>query len=39
LITIEAGLTEKKMFGGLAFLVDGNMSVSTRAISPPRPLT
>jgi TfoX/Sxy family transcriptional regulator of competence genes len=23
----EAGLTEKKMFGGLAFLIDGNMSV------------
>jgi TfoX/Sxy family transcriptional regulator of competence genes len=24
----EPGLTEKKMFGGLAFLVNGNMSVS-----------
>lgn len=24
----RAGLTEKKMFGGLAFLVGGNMSVS-----------
>ncbi len=24
----EAGLTEKKMFGGLAFLINGNMSVS-----------
>jgi TfoX/Sxy family transcriptional regulator of competence genes len=24
----EAGLTEKRMFGGLAFLVDGNMAVS-----------
>lgn len=24
----ERGLTEKKMFGGLAFLIDGNMSVS-----------
>ena len=23
----ESGLTEKKMFGGLAFLLDGNMSV------------
>ena len=23
-----AGLTEKKMFGGLAFLVDGNMAVA-----------
>jgi TfoX/Sxy family transcriptional regulator of competence genes len=23
----EAGLTEQKMFGGLAFLVDGNMAV------------
>jgi TfoX/Sxy family transcriptional regulator of competence genes len=28
LIAGEAGLTEKKMFGGLAFLIDGNMSVS-----------
>ncbi len=28
LIGAEAGLTEKKMFGGLAFLIDGNMSVS-----------
>ena len=27
LIGAEAGLTEKKMFGGLAFLIDGNMSV------------
>jgi len=24
----EAGLTEKKMFGGLAFLVQGNMAVA-----------
>src|SRR5438270_909797 len=24
----ERGLTEQKMFGGLAFLIDGNMSVS-----------
>ena len=24
----EAGLTEKRMFGGLAFLIDGNMAVS-----------
>jgi hypothetical protein len=24
----ERGLTEKKMFGGLAFLIDGNMAVS-----------
>jgi TfoX/Sxy family transcriptional regulator of competence genes len=24
----EAGLTEKRMFGGLAFLINGNMSVS-----------
>jgi TfoX/Sxy family transcriptional regulator of competence genes len=24
----ERGLTEKKMFGGLAFLINGNMSVS-----------
>ena len=24
----EGGLTEKKMFGGLAFLVEGNMAVA-----------
>jgi hypothetical protein len=24
----EAGLTEKKMFGGLAFLIDGNMAIA-----------
>ncbi|MBA3905842.1 MAG: TfoX/Sxy family protein [Pseudonocardiales bacterium] len=24
----EAGVTEKRMFGGLAFLINGNMSVS-----------
>lgn len=28
LIGKEAGVTEKKMFGGLAFLIGGNMSVS-----------
>ena len=28
LVSSEAGLAEKKMFGGLAFLVGGNMSVS-----------
>ena len=28
LIASEPGLTEKKMFGGLAFLINGNMSVS-----------
>jgi hypothetical protein len=28
LISGEAGLTEKKMFGGLAFLVNGNMAVA-----------
>ena len=28
LIATEDGLTEKKMFGGLAFLINGNMSVS-----------
>jgi TfoX/Sxy family transcriptional regulator of competence genes len=28
LIAAEPGLTEKKMFGGLAFLIGGNMSVS-----------
>jgi TfoX/Sxy family transcriptional regulator of competence genes len=27
LIAMETGLTEQKMFGGLAFLIDGNMSV------------
>jgi TfoX/Sxy family transcriptional regulator of competence genes len=27
LIAMEPGLTEKKMFGGLAFLINGNMSV------------
>jgi hypothetical protein len=28
LVRDERGLTEKKMFGGLAFLINGNMSVS-----------
>jgi len=28
LIGAEPGLTEKKMFGGLAFLIGGNMSVA-----------
>jgi TfoX/Sxy family transcriptional regulator of competence genes len=28
LISDERGLTEKRMFGGLAFLINGNMSVS-----------
>jgi TfoX/Sxy family transcriptional regulator of competence genes len=28
LVAGETGVTEKKMFGGLAFLVDGNMSVA-----------
>ena len=28
LVADEAGLTEKKMFGGLAFLVGGNMAVA-----------
>ena len=28
LLADEDGITEKKMFGGLAFLVDGHMSVS-----------
>ena len=28
LISGEAGVTEKRMFGGLAFLVGGNMSVA-----------
>ena len=27
LIAVETGLTEMRMFGGLAFLIDGNMSV------------
>jgi hypothetical protein len=28
LIAVEAGLSEKRMFGGLAFLINGNMAVS-----------
>ncbi len=28
IVMAESGVTEKKMFGGLAFLIDGNMSVS-----------
>ncbi|MDQ6729641.1 MAG: TfoX/Sxy family protein [Actinomycetota bacterium] len=28
LMAIEPGLTERKMFGGLAFLINGNMAVS-----------
>jgi len=28
LVGSEKGLTEKKMFGGLAFLINGNMAVS-----------
>ncbi|MGE5617567.1 MAG: TfoX/Sxy family protein [Candidatus Woesearchaeota archaeon] len=28
LVGTEDGLTEKKMFGGLAFLINGNMAVS-----------
>ena len=28
LVTGESGLTEQKMFGGLAFLVDGNMAIA-----------
>jgi TfoX/Sxy family transcriptional regulator of competence genes len=28
LVSDEEGLTEKKMFGGLAFLIGGNMAVS-----------
>jgi len=28
LVVSESGLTEKKMFGGLAFLLDGNMAVA-----------
>jgi len=28
LVPMEAGITEQRMFGGLAFLIDGNMSVS-----------
>jgi TfoX/Sxy family transcriptional regulator of competence genes len=31
LVAGEAGVTEKKMFGGLAFLVGGNMSVAASA--------
>jgi hypothetical protein len=28
LVQAEKGLTEKKMFGGLAFLIGGNMAIS-----------
>jgi TfoX/Sxy family transcriptional regulator of competence genes len=28
LVLTEEGVTEQRMFGGLAFLIDGNMSVS-----------
>ncbi len=28
LVGLEEGLTEKRMFGGLAFLINGNMSVA-----------
>lgn len=28
LVRAESGLTEKKMFGGLAFLIGGNMAIS-----------
>jgi TfoX/Sxy family transcriptional regulator of competence genes len=28
LVLMEDGIAEKRMFGGLAFLIDGNMSVS-----------
>jgi TfoX/Sxy family transcriptional regulator of competence genes len=28
LVLAEQGVTEQRMFGGLAFLIDGNMSVS-----------
>lgn len=28
LVSTEAGLVEKRMFGGLAFLIDGNLAVS-----------
>jgi TfoX/Sxy family transcriptional regulator of competence genes len=28
LVAAEAGLTEKTMFGGLAFLIDGNVAVA-----------
>jgi TfoX/Sxy family transcriptional regulator of competence genes len=28
LVLMEHGVSEKRMFGGLAFLIDGNMSVS-----------
>jgi TfoX/Sxy family transcriptional regulator of competence genes len=28
LVVAESGLTEQKMFGGLAFLIDGNMAVA-----------
>lgn len=30
LLAEELGVTEKRMFGGLAFLIDGNMAVAVR---------
>jgi TfoX/Sxy family transcriptional regulator of competence genes len=32
LLADEDGLTERRMFGGLAFLIDGNMAVSASAL-------
>ena len=32
LIAVEAGLVEKKMFGGLAFLIGGNMAVAVSGL-------
>lgn len=31
LVAAEPGLTERAMFGGLAFLIDGNMAVSANS--------
>ena len=44
LVQAESGLSEQRMFGGLAFLIQGNMAVSASGqgglllrVDPPRP--
>ena len=37
LLSQQRGVTEKKMFGGLAFLLHGNMSVSASRSHSPNP--
>jgi hypothetical protein len=36
LLTHERGLSEKRMFGGLAFLINGNMAVSASGLWVPK---